>query len=242
MQQLYYDSGLPREKFWLIPNGVDVERFRPGDQAERRALRKELGLPEALVLILFVGFFSHEKRPDLLFEAWTRMGAEGLPATGLVFVGAKHSPYYEVDPVLAQKIQAEAERLGVEKQVVFVEVTHDIEKYYRASDIFVLPSSREGLPNALLEAMATGLPCVVSRLQGVTDDVIDDGVNGVLVPPGDIAALEGALRFLLYDPSRAQGLGRKARETVEERYLITQTASRIFEAYERLTKQSGSLR
>lgn len=242
LQQLFHSSELPREKFWLIPNGVDLERFRPGEQGERQALRQELGLPEGQALILFVGFFSHEKRPDLLFEAWTRIQAERLLATGLVFVGATCSRYYEVDPGLAQKIRAEARRLGVEKQVVFVEVTHEIEKYYQATDVFVLPSSREGLPNALLEAMATGLPCVASRLSGVTDVIIDHGVNGLLVSPGDAAALEGALRFLLRDPTRAQELGRRARETVEERYSIARTAARHLEAYQRLAAQSGAER
>jgi glycosyltransferase involved in cell wall biosynthesis len=242
LQELYHSSALPREKFWLIPNGVDVERFRPGDKGERQALRRELGLSEELTLILFVGFFSHEKHPDLLFEAWTRLLVGELPPTGLVFVGVTRSRYYEVDPRLAQKIQAEAQRLGVEKQVVFVEMTHEIEKYYRAADIFVLPSSREGFPNALLEAMATRLPCVASKLQGVTDVVIDHGNSGLLIPTGDVVALENALRSLLKYPTFAQELGSRARETVEQRYSITQIASRVLEAYERLAGQSGSKR
>ena len=238
LQQLYHFSGLPGEKFWLIPNGVDVERFRPGDQDERQVLRRELGLPEG-PLILFVGLFSYRKRPDLLLKAWTGMSGDGLSASGLVFVGGVHGNS-EVDPGLARKIQAEAQRLGVEKQVVLVEVTHEIEKYYRAADLFVLPSSQEGLPNALLEAMATGLPCVVSRLSGITDAVIDHGVNGLLVPPGEAMALEGALRSLLQDPTRAQELGRMARETVKEHYSIAQTAFRVLEAYECLAGQSTS--
>ena len=242
LQQLFYSSGLPREKFWLIPNGVDLGRFRPGDQREQQALRRELGLPEELPLILFVGFFSHEKRPDVLFKAWTRISSGDLPSTGLVFVGATRSRYYEVDSSLAQNIQAEAQQLGVEKQVVFVEMTLEIEKYYRAADVFVLSSSREGLPNSLLEAMATGLPCVVSRLPGVTDGVIDHRINGLLFPPGDGAALEGALRFLLQDPTFAQELGRRARQTVEAGYSIAQTAGSYLDAYQHLTGRSGSKR
>ena len=240
LQELYNSSELPRDKFRLIPNGVDLECFRPADQGEQRALRRELGLPAELALILFVGFFSREKHPDLLFEAWTRMQEDGLPATGLVFVGATRSRYHEVDPALAQKIRAEAKNLGLEKQVIFIEVTHEIEKFYRAADLFVLSSSREGLPLALLEAMASGLPCVTSRLQGVTDVVIEDGVNGILFPPGDAAALEGGLRFLLQEPTRAQGLGKRARETVAERFSIKQTAACYLEAYRCLTGQSTS--
>ena len=232
IQKLYHSSHLPLEKFKLIPNGVDLDRFRPIEDGERQALRRELGLPEQLILILFVGFFSHEKCPDLLFKAWTSARGKGLPATGLVFVGATRSRYYEVNPELAQKIRKEAQDLGAEKDVVFVESTHEIEKYYRASDLFVLPSSREGLSNALLEAMATGLPCVASRLQGITDVVIEHGVNGLLVPPGDATALQGALQVLLQDPIWAWELGRKARGTVENRYSIKQTAASYLEAYQ----------
>lgn len=239
LQQLYHSLGMPRGRFCLIPNGVDLDRFRPGDQAERRALRRELRLPEGLTLILFVGFFSREKCPDLLFEAWTRILLDASLATGIVFIGSTHSRYYEVDPGIAQQIQIEAQRLGVEKQVIFIEATREIEKYYRAADLFVLPSSREGLPNALLEAMATGLPCIASRLPGVTDALIDHGVNGLLVPTGDVAALEEALRFLLEDPARAQELGRRARATVEERCSIIRIAANYFEVYQRLAAGSG---
>lgn len=239
LEQLYQSSELPRKKFWLIPNGVDLERFRPGGQGERRALRRELRLPEKVPLIFFVGLFSQKKRPDLLLEAWTRMRTDGLPTMGLVFVGATSSRCYDVDLDLAQKIKAEVQSLGVEKHVVFVEVTHEIEKYYRAADVFVLPSIQEGLPNALLEAMTTGLPCVASRLPGITDVVIDHGVNGLLVPPGDAIALEGALRFLLQNPTRAQELGRRARGTVEQRYSIRQTAAHYLRAYQCLVGSPG---
>jgi len=242
MQEIYHSSQLPQKKFQLISNGVDLERFRPGDCSERKILRRELGLPEQLTLILFVGFFSHEKCPDLLFDVWTRVRGKGLPATGLIFVGATRSRYYEVDPNLVRKVQARAQNLGLAKQVVFVEVTHEIEKYYRASDLFVLPSSREGLPNALLEGMATGLPCIASQLQGVTDAVIEHGDNGFLVPPGDVSALEHALRFLLQNPTRAQEFGRRARLTVEEHYSIRQIADNYLEAYRHLAGQSESKR
>jgi len=125
------------------------------------------------------------------------------------------------------------------KQVIFIEVTHEIEKFYRAADLFVLSSSREGMPLALLEAMATGLSCVASSLSGVTDVVIEDGVNGLLVPPGDAAALKDALQLLLLNPTCAQELGRRARETVKERYSIRQTAAHYLRAYQRLVGSPG---
>lgn len=233
LQQLYRSSGLSQKKFWLVPNGVDVERFRPVDREERVALRRELGLPEESPLILFVGIFSYRKCPHVLFEAWRHL-REARLSTGLVFVGAARFGSHEVAPDLARKIRDEVRALGAERHVVFVEKASAIEKYYRAADVFVLPSTREGLPNALLEAMAAGLPCVASRLEGVTDVLIDHGVNGLLFPPGDVAALEDALRFLMENPPRAWELGRRARETVGNRYSIARTADRCLEAYQRV--------
>ena len=90
-----------------------------------------------------------------------------------MIVGASQSDYYEIDPAMADRVRADAVRLGCADRLQLVEHTSSIEQYYRAADIFVLPSKREGLPNALLEAMACGLPSIVSRLPGVTDSVID---------------------------------------------------------------------
>lgn len=234
LQQAYRAAGLPSNKFRLIPNSVDTGHFRPGDEAERRHLRQTLRLPETLPLMLFVGFFSREKRPEVLFDAWVRLEREGRLASGIVFVGATRSSYYEVDPALAQRIRSEIRRLRVEDRVTFVEVTHTIEWYYRAVDLFVLPSIREGMPIALLEAMASGLPCVATRLAGVTDAVIHDGANGLLVPPGDVEALKAALQTLLQDPNRAWAMGRKARKSMEERYAIGHAAEQFLQSYEQL--------
>jgi len=232
MQERYLAAGLPSEKFQLIPGGVDLERFRPPSQEEGQRLRQALGLPAHLKLILFVGFFSHEKRPRLLFDAWVRLQREGVPPTGLVFVGATRSPYFEVDAELAETIRQEAGSLGLTDRLVFVEETHAIEQFYRSVDIFVLPSSRESMSMALVEAMASGLPCIASRLPGVTDRMIDHGTNGLLVPSGDADALEAALRFLLEHPGEARALGARARVRVEERYAITRTAAHYGEVYQ----------
>ncbi len=234
LRQLYEASGLPCGKFWQIPNGVDVERFRPVEAAERWRLRQRLGLPQDQRLVLFVGFFSREKCPDVLFEAWKRLRSDGWPETGLVFIGRTRSTYYEVDPRLAETMQAEARSLGLADRLVFIEQTRQIDQYYRAADVFALPSTREGLPNALLEAMAAGLPCVASYLPGVTDQIIEPGVNGLLVPPRDPGALMEALRTLLADPLRARELGRRGRETVVQRFSIASIGARHLEAYRSL--------
>ena len=233
-QALYDASGLPRDRFRLIPNGVDLERFRPASPEERRSLRVGLNLPADCVPILFVGFFSREKCPDVLFDAWSRLAAAGNQSSVLVLIGATRSRYYEVDERLADDIRLRVSRLGLEKRLYFVEATNAIEQYQRAADIFVLPSVREGLPNALLEAMACGTACIATRLDGVTDTLIADGENGILTPPRDVSALEAALARLVLQPDCARAMGAMARQRIERDFALAQTTQKYLTAYQEL--------
>jgi glycosyltransferase involved in cell wall biosynthesis len=237
-QELCLTSGIQANRFALIPNGVDTARFRPVEtEDERASLRRELGLPSGIPLTLFVGFFSREKQPHVLFDAWRRLPR--AQAGGLVFVGATRGRYLEIDATLAERVRAESRSAGVADRVVFVERTDEIEKYYRAVDAFTMPSSREGLPNALLEAMATGLPCVASRLPGVTDWIVDDGRSGLLVPPGDVEALAAALTRLRTDAAQTKALGHAARTAVCERHGLERMAVAYLALYESLLTGKG---
>jgi glycosyltransferase involved in cell wall biosynthesis len=230
-----YDAeGLPRDRLRLMPNGVDITRFRPGSADEREAIRREMHIDVTSLVVLFVGFFSREKRPDLLFDAWARLATEPSADTVLVLVGATRSAYHEVDRNLAGEIREKATAAGVADRLRFVEQTHDIEQLHRMADIFVLPSVREGMSNALLEAMASGVPSIATRIDGVTDTVIADGVNGLLVPPDDVEALERGLRRIAGDPLDAARLSREARHVVETRFSLDQSARRHLEAYQHL--------
>jgi glycosyltransferase involved in cell wall biosynthesis len=232
-RDLCLTSGIPSDRFILIPNGVDTTRFRPAATEEERArLRRVLGLPAGISLTLFVGFFSREKQPHVLFEAWRRLPR--AQAGGLVFVGATQGRYHEIDSTLAARIREESRAAGVAERVVLVERTDEIEQYYRAVDAFVLPSLREGSPNALLEAMATGLPCLVSRLPGVTDWIVEDGRSGLLVPPGDVEALAAGLARLRAEPVLPRALGAAARAAVVDRHAVERTADAYLSLYRRL--------
>ncbi len=235
LEQAYLEADLPPTKFRLIPNAVDLDRFRPATPEERRALRSELGLAPHAPLILFIGYFSRDKRPDLLFEAWMRLVQDERPIPGLVFVGATKAGYYEIEQDMADRIRAEAERMGVSQHLRFVEITQEIEKYQRAVDVFVLPSAREAAPIALLESMASGLPCIATRLPGSTDVIIHHGVNGLLVSPDDPEGFSEAIRCVLRDPSRASELGSRARQTIANHYSIGRIAERYLETYRGLT-------
>jgi glycosyltransferase involved in cell wall biosynthesis len=227
--ETYLAAGLPAERILLVPNGIDVERFAPANASERASLRRQLSLAPSTPVIVCVGFFSADKQPRVLFDAWLSLQASA-PST-LMFVGATRSDYFEVDDRIAPAMVADAARAGVADRLKFAGVTHDVPAYLRAADLFVLPSRREGHPVALLEAMACGLPCVASRLPGSTDAIIEHDGNGVLTPPGDAGALAREIARVLADETLRARFGAAARATITHRYSSGNVADRWLEAY-----------
>lgn len=234
------EAGVPSSRIVRVSNGLDVRRFRPAAAGERERLRQALGLPADGILILFAGLFSVDKGPHVLFEAWRRLASGPAAGSSLVYLGATQSRYYEVDASLASGIRAAANREGLAERVVFAGETRTIEQYYRAADIFVFPTRREAFGMVLVEAMASGLPCIASRIPGVTDDIVTDGESGLLVEPDNVEALSAALARVLSDHALASRLGRAAREAVDPRFAIERTARQTFEAYRRLLKNPAT--
>ena len=230
LSKAYLEAALPAARLRQVCNAVDTDRFRPASADERRSLRVQLQLPEETPIVLFVGVFTQDKRPHLLYAAWARLAAAGVPSA-IVFVGATRPINQEIDPGLGADIRARAAADGLSEHVFFVESSHTIDQYFRAADIYVLPSIREGLSIALLEAMSSGLPCVVSQLPGSTDVLIEHGKNGMLVRPDDQEAFTEAIESLVRHRDLARMLGAAARETVVERYSIQRTAGAWLAAY-----------
>lgn len=231
LRDAYLRAGVPSDRVRLTPNGIDTTRFHQVDTAIKAALRRELGLPGERPIVLFVGFFSRDKRPDLLFRAWTRARKEHGVDSTLVFVGATDESYYEIDDRLARGIRDAAARSAEADRVVFVPPTNDVAKYFQAADVFVLASVREANPVALLEAMASGLPSIAARLPGATDVIIDDGVNGRLFAVDDEAALARAISEVLRDETAARAMGVRARDTIVARFDSARAAERWLAAY-----------
>lgn len=230
LREAYLNARMPRDRMRLVPNGIDINRFTPATPEERARLREAHGLPTDKPLIVFVGYFSSDKQPRVLFDAWLELQRRGIDAR-LLYVGATASHYFEVDPAIATSMQADAAAAGIADRVTFAGVTRDVPAYVRAADIFVLSSRREGLPVALLEAMACGLPCVASRLHGSTEGIIDHGVNGLLTKPGDVDEVADAMQMLIHDPGERARLGAAARATIVDRYSSDRIADRWLDAY-----------
>lgn len=238
MEQRCEAAGVPRARVRLIPNGVDTARFAPVDAARRAHLRAQLGLPPSAIIVAFVGFWSREKGPHVLFEAWRAARAASGPPTALVYIGSTSPAHAEVDASLVAHVrdQIRAERL--DDAVHFVEHTPAVEAYLQAADVFALPSTREGMSNALLEAMSSGVPSIATAIPGVTDAMIDDGVTGWVVPPDGTHVLADRLRVLFADADLRARVGRAARASVLARFSIGAVAGAYFSLYTELLSRS----
>jgi glycosyltransferase involved in cell wall biosynthesis len=192
----------------VVPNGIELDRFRPvRSAAERATIRGSLGLADDELVVLCVGDLLHRKGWLELLEA-----LEGLStASGrLKLMAVAASSVDELD--LLAEAARRAPRLAVQ---LARGVDRDrLADLYRAADVFCLPSHWEGLANALLEAMATGLACVTTAVAG-HPEVVTTEVDGILIPPRDVAALGGALERLLGSATLREALGRNARSRAE---------------------------
>jgi teichuronic acid biosynthesis glycosyltransferase TuaC len=192
LSRLLGEAGLREELLHPIYNGVDTATFRPPEDDERPRERAALGLPEFAPMILFVGNFLPIKNPHALLDAHARVVATPqLATTQLVLIGA--GP-------LESKLRAHAAELRTPVTFAGRRDAAGVARAMRAASVLVLPSDNEGVPNVILEAFASGLPVVASRVGGIPE-VHQHDYLGQLVPPRDPAALADALRKTLLTPS-----------------------------------------
>lgn len=195
----------PAKQVVYIPGvGVDLQRFAP-DRAARLAKRKELGLGEEEFALLSVGELIPRKNHALVLEALARLRREGkLEKIRYLICGRG-----KIEAELRQK----AEALGVADRVAFLGYRKDVPQLCNACDLFVFMSLQEGLPVALMEAMACGLPVVCSRIRGNTD-LVESGVNGEILDSTPEALAESIQRLRL-DPVRRERYAASAGRTVQ---------------------------
>lgn len=208
------ESGVPAGRIFAVPNGVELP-------------------PETSLLqdteVLCVGNLwqgTQWKAFDVLLDAWARL-RKSAPAARLTVVGGG-------DP---EPWRAIARRVGCEDSVVFTGRVADVAPFYRQAGVFVLPSRREGLSNALLEAQSWGIPAVVSDIPG-NRAVVRDGENGIVVPVNDSGALAAAILRLLRDAGLQARMGRAARLRMERDFAMETVARRVVAAYEQVTGTS----
>ena len=214
-------AGAVPARIHRLVNGVELRRFRPAEDGERAALRTVLRLPLHARLVAYVGRLSHEKGVDVLLRAWPLLLAR-VPGTELLLAG---------DGPARPALEGLVLELGLTRSVHLLGAVTAPEEVLRAADAAVLPSRTEGLPVALLEAMASGLPVVATAVGG-TPEVVDP-CTGQLVPPGEPAALAHALeRALCTEQARAAAV--RARARVEMQHGAGAVAARHLALYDAL--------
>jgi glycosyltransferase involved in cell wall biosynthesis len=201
-----------------VPNGVDIARFT--SSMTRQQARERLGIKDDRYIIGTLGRLETQKGLPYLVEALRLLSESGSRAFLLVVGSGREE----------ERLREMVSRFGLEVCVQFLGMRRDVPEIHRAMDVFVLPSLWEGLPIALLEAMASGLPVVATPVGGVPE-VVKNGKNGLLVPTKDPVALAEALRKIRQDPLLAEELGREGRETVRERYSHRRVAEEVMEIY-----------
>lgn len=237
--QEFVEEGVAREKVVQLPNGVDMERFRPAEsEAEKIELKEKLGLPPVPVA-LFAGIVLARKNVEFVLRVFLRIRENGLPGH-LVIAGPGEGggdqpagPYFDR---LQQMIRA----AGMEADVTFTGRVGNIEEYIRASDMFLFAPRKEGMPNVLLEAMSGGLPCVVSRISGI-EDVIESGVNGFIFDLANESDYTEMVTTLFTNRELRAEVGKRARNRIRSRFSLDRVADEYCRIYRELRHDTRSV-
>ena len=234
----YLEARLPPERLIRIPNGVETNVFRPVGSDSRRALRAELGFPPDAPIVLFVGVVCWRKGVDRLLQAWSEV-RQRCPNARLALVGPLGTSARQYGYPFGDYVQDFVAKKDRRARVRILGHQEHVERFYQMADVFVLPSRNEGLPNALLEAMACALPPVVTPFAGASE-LIENGRNGLLAPHDDFEALARSLVYLIGHRTKAERMGQAARRTVQARYSMDAISQRYVDLYISIMHRSNS--
>ncbi len=226
-------QGYEASKIVVIPNGVDLQRFDAPVETPR--LLAELGIPTGAPVVGVVSRLIRMKGLEEFLEAAVLVSAR-FPGARFVIVGDTNPherPYFTVLTDLARD-------LGLADRVVFAGLRTDVPALLSSFTVAVMPSLNEALSNVLLESMAAGAPVVATRVGG-TPEAVQDGVNGLLVPPGEPLPLANAICELLANPPLAARLGEAARRSIDERFSMTRMVAATEQLYRSLLERRRPL-
>lgn len=212
-------------RFQVLYNGVDTSRFKP--HASKAELRKQLQLPEDVIICTTVANFSPVKDHARLLEA---IAAAQL-GEKIFFVWLGEGPE-------RPRLEALREDCGLAQKVLMPGKTDRVPEYLAASDVFILPSRLEGMSNAIVEAMAVGLP-VIARAVGGNLEIVVDGETGILTPPADDAALGQALAKLTQDAACRRSMGDAAIRRIDKEFSLAAMMRNYTDYYQSVAQGSN---
>ena len=222
-------SGVARDRIELIPSGVDCDRFRPPDAAERTRARSELGLAPGDFAVGTVGMLEARKGQRYLIEA-IRLLRDGEGAALASATTANVRGFIAGAGGQADALAAEIETRRLADSIRLMGLIDDSRSLLWALDSFAMPSLQEGLGVAALEAMACGLPVVASATGGLVD-AVEDGITGIQVPAGDARALANAIELLFANRDSRAAMGAAGRARVSEKFALEAMARATLALY-----------
>lgn len=211
------EAGYPPERICMIPNGLPVSRF---ECSARRAARDPA--LAGLVTLSYAGRLERVKGVDVLIRAAGELARRGVDGFRLLIAGQGRE---------LKALQRLVARLGLDRRVTFLGQVRDMPAFMADSDIYVQPSNQEGLPNSVMQAMAASLPVVATRVSGNVD-LVSDGRNGFLTPPGDHVAMADALQRLIADGDLRLRYGRASLEAVRQKYALDTVLDQLAGLYQ----------
>ncbi len=228
-RQVATELGVSEKKLSLVPNGVDLIGYHPISPQDRNLVRQRLGLPCDQPVAVMVGRLWPQKDPATFVKA------------AIAAIEAGQIGHFAIigDGRLRSELKALLSEHHTGERIHLLGWRDDVAQVLPAFDVFVLPSRWEGMPLAILEAMACALPCVVSDIPG-NRSLIDDGVDGYVVPIGDVEAFRSKLGILMADSSLRQAFGQAARSKVEQHYSMSRRMDAITALYQRLLDETAS--
>jgi glycosyltransferase involved in cell wall biosynthesis len=218
--------GVAPEKFNVIYNGLEVKKFNVPDR--RSELFALFNIPADAKIVTMVGRLMPPKNYPMFIEAARMAGEHKLPLH-FIIVGTGS---------LRDELEAMVRKLNIEKFVHFTGIRTDIPEILASSDIFLFTTKSEGFPNAILEAMAAELPVITTNF-GSVGELIEDGVNGTIIPINDASAAVAALKSYLDNPSKARLLAAAARASVEQRFSMQAMVNNTLQFYHNIISENN---
>ena len=230
LKQIIEDTN-PDSNISVIPNGVDTEKFSPvKNQAEKAQLRDSLGLPTVATIITLVGAVHPRKGTDLLIEAWSQL-IKDYPKLNLLLIGPRYDQSRTELLEFKKKIERLIAQSNKSENIHFVGQSDKVDSYLKASDMFVFPSKREGMPNAVLEAMASGVPVVLTPFVGLSEELGVVDQHYLLADRSGCSLKENILQ-LLSDPDACDQFSTRARKWILDNMTIKRSVEKYIEVFQ----------
>jgi glycosyltransferase involved in cell wall biosynthesis len=228
-RELLQTHKIPAERIVSIPTGADAGRFHPGPPDLE--LKQRLGLPVDSPVITLVAVLRAQKRHELVIAAAAEV-IKVFPQSRFLFVG---------DGPGRNRVEQEIKKAQLEAQILMTGYREDIPAILSFTDLGIISSVAEGVPQFLFQIMAMGKPVIATEVGGIPE-IVTSGVNGVLIPPEDPAALAKAMIQTLGDPESARRLGEGGRRLVEQEYTVEKMAEKVYRVYQQVyqRKQGNS--